>query len=166
MPGLIASKRLAVAVLVALLLIRPGTAETLAGRIVAIADGDSLTLLTSDRREVRIRIASIDAPEHAQPYGDRSQRALAALAFGQAVVAEIVDIDRYGRTVADVRCNGLDLGSELVRSGAAWVFQRYSRNPALLALEAEARDAHRGLWGLPEGERTPPWEWRQARRPR
>jgi len=59
-----------------------------------------------------------------------------------------------------------DVNAEMVRRGAAWVYRRYSDDPALLHLEQEARTARRGLWALPEAERIPPWEWRAAERRR
>lgn len=74
---------------------------------------------------------------------------------------EVVDVDRYGRTVGQVWIGSLDIGAELVRQGHAWVYRRYSRDPALQALEAEARQGRRGLWRLPEAERVPPWVWRR-----
>ena len=56
--------------------------------------------------------------------------------------------------------NGVDVNAELVRQGAAWVYQQYVKDQSLYALETEAKAAQRGLWSLPEAERTPPWEWR------
>ena len=86
------------------------------------------------------------------------------LAFGKAVRAVVQDTDRYGRAVGRVHDSAVDVNAEMVRRGAAWVFRRYSRDPSLLRLEGEARAARRGLWALPEAERTPPWEWRAANR--
>lgn len=76
----------------------------------------------------------------------------------------VVDIDRYGRTVGRVYLGGLDVSADMVSRGAAWVFRRYSQEPALLQAEQDARTAHRGLWALPEPERVPPWEWRAVQR--
>jgi Excalibur calcium-binding domain/Staphylococcal nuclease homologue len=56
------------------------------------------------------------------------------------------------------------VNAALVRQGAAWVYRDFARDRTLFALEDEARAAKRGLWALPEAERTPPWEWRQASR--
>ena len=53
----------------------------------------------------------------------------------------------------------IDVNAEMVRQGAAWVYRQYNHDPSLVRLEQEARDARRGLWALPEVERTPPWEW-------
>jgi hypothetical protein len=49
----------------------------------------------------------------------------------------------------------------MVRQGAAWIYQQYNKDKSLLAVEAEAKAAKRGLWSLPEAERAPPWEWRK-----
>lgn len=140
------------------------SAAEVAGRVVAISDGDTLTLLAEGRRQVRVRLAEIDAPESRQPYGSRSRQALSDLAFGQPVRVVVVDTDRYGRTVGRVYTGPRDVNAEMVRRGAAWVYRRYSRDPSLLRLEAEARAARRGLWALSEAQRTPPWEWRAMRR--
>ena len=139
-------------------------AETLAGRVVGVHDGDTVTLLDDQKHQTKVRLAEIDTPESKQPYGSRSKQALSDLVFGKAVQVEVRDIDRYGRTVGRVSVNGIDVNAALVASGAAWVYRQYSRDPELLRLEAEARAAQRGLWALPEAQRTPPWEWRRAQR--
>jgi len=71
-----------------------------------------------------------------------------------------VDTDRYGRTVGEVYADNVCVGCELVREGNAWVYRKYTDDPVLYQLEAEARAARRGIWGLPESQRVPPWEWR------
>lgn len=139
-------------------------AEELRGRVVGIADGDTLTLLTESRRQVRVRLAGIDTPERRQPYGSRARQVLSDLAFGRHARVEVEEEDRYGRTVGRVRVGAMDVNAEMVRRGAAWVYRRYSRDPALPRLEAEARAVRRGLWALPEAQRAPPWEWRAAGR--
>jgi endonuclease YncB( thermonuclease family) len=147
-----------------LTLASPALAEELRGLVVGITDGDTLTLLTPERREVKIRLAEIDTPESAQPYGTRSRQALSDLAFQQHVRVDVQDIDRYGRTVGRIYAGRVDVNAEMVRRGAAWVYRRYSRDPSLLVFEDEARQARRGIWALPESQRAPPWEWRRERR--
>jgi endonuclease YncB( thermonuclease family) len=115
-------------------------------------------------RQTKVRLAEIDTPESRQPYGNRAKQALSALVFGKEVRVVVVDTDRYGRTVGRVYADALDVNAAMVRQGAAWVYRKYSRDPSLLLLEQEARSARRGLWALPETERTPPWEWRAAAR--
>ena len=157
--------RLVVPVAIALIAaVQSASAERIAGRVVGVADGDTLTVLADGKRQVRVRLGGIDAPERRQPYGTRARQGLSALAFGRAVQVEVEDTDRYGRPVGRVRVGGRDVNAEMVRRGAAWVYVRHNRDPALVPLEAEARAARRGLWALPDAERVPPWEWRAAGR--
>ncbi len=149
-----------------LLLAQAAAARDLHGRVVGISDGDTLTLLTGEQEQVRIRLAGIDAPERGQPYGSRARQALSDIAFGKPVRIAVLDTDRYGRVVGRVFAGAQDANAELVRRGAAWVYRRYSRDPALLGLEEAARAEGQGLWALPEPERVPPWEWRAAERKR
>jgi endonuclease YncB( thermonuclease family) len=140
-----------------------GASDRFSGRVVSIADGDTLTLLTAEKKQIRIRLAEIDAPEKAQPYGNRAKQELSDLVFGKTVEVVYVDTDRYGRTVGRVYVGNVDVSAELVRSGAAWVYREYNTDRSLLAIESEARGAKRGLWGLSEGA-IPPWEWRRGER--
>ena len=140
-----------------------GRARVLEGRVVAVKDGDSIEVLSGGER-VEVRIFGIDTPERGQPWAERSKRALSARVAGREVRINEVDVDRYGRTVGEVYADGVCVGCELVREGHAWVFRRYTDDPVLFELEAEARAARRGLWSLPEAQRTPPWEWRAAGR--
>jgi len=139
-------------------------AELIEGRVVAVYDGDTIDVLVG-KRPVRVRLAGIDTPERGQPWADRSKRALAARVAGKPVRVIGLDVDAYGRTVGEVYADDVCVGCELVREGHAWVYRRYSDDPVLLALEADARARGAGLWSLPESQRIPPWEWR-ARAPR
>lgn len=131
-------------------------------RVVAVHDGDTVTVL-SDRRRLRIRLTDIDAPELGQPFGKRSKSALSELCFGRTAGLEIRGRDRYGRTLARLSCDGVDANAEQVRRGYAWVFTRYARaDSPLYALQLDAQATRRGLWT--DRVPTPPWEWRRQRR--
>jgi len=151
-------------ILVVLLLSAPAMSSELQGRAVSIADGDTFTLLTANKKQIRIRLAEIDTPESAQPYGNRSRQALSQLVFGKNVRVEVQDIDRYGRTVGRPYVGDVDVCAELVENGFAWAYRQYLKDPKLLELEKNAKDSNRGLWSLPEYERIAPWEWRQGKR--
>ena len=112
--------------------------------------------------QYRVRLAEIDAPEKKQPFGSKAKAALSELVAGQMITVEQVDKDRYGRLVANLYADGKWVNAEMVRSGDAWVYRQYAKTPELFQLEEEAREGKRGLWALPEQERTPPWEWRKA----
>jgi endonuclease YncB( thermonuclease family) len=132
------------------------------GTVVAIHDGDTLTVLV-DRKQVKVRIADIDAPEAKQPFGTWSRQALATLCHQKP--AQVIDkgLDRYGRTIGVVSCAGWDTAREQVRAGIAWVFTRYApADSPLYALETEARTARRGLWSDPHA--VAPWEWRASKK--
>jgi endonuclease YncB( thermonuclease family) len=75
-----------------------------------------------------------------------------------------VTTDRYGRTVAHILVSDLNVNREMVRTGNAWVYRKYLRDKSLLDVEADAKNANQGLWGLPEFQRVPPWEWRKQKR--
>jgi endonuclease YncB( thermonuclease family) len=135
--------------------------ERLSGRVVAVADGDSLTVLTPEHRQVQVRLAQIDAPEIGQPSGRASRRSLADVCYGKQAVLQVQATDRYGRTVATVMCAGVDASAEQLRRGMAWAYRRYLADRTLLELEREAREAGVGLWQHPDP--TPPWIWRRSR---
>ena len=137
-------------------------ADTLEGNVVKIADGDTLTLLTSSNEQVKIRLAGIDTPEKKQPFGNKAKQALANLAFQKQALVEVETKDRYGRTVGVVFVDGLNVNAELVKQGMAWVYRKYTDDERLYTLESEAKQAKRGLW-LDENP-IPPWEWRRGRR--
>lgn len=134
------------------------------GKVVGVADGDTITVL-HERRPETIRLNGIDAPEKNQAFGERARQFTAQLAFGQIVQVAVRGHDRYSRTVADVLLpDGKSLNHELVRAGYAWWFRRNSNDRRLEALEIEARGARRGLWA--DAQPVAPWEWRQAERER
>lgn len=147
------------------LLLLPGLAGAtdITGQVVGVADGDTLTLLTADKTQVKVRLGEIDTPESKQPFGTRAKQMLSDLAFGKEARMVVQDTDRYGRTVGRVYVGSLDVNAELVKQGGAWVYRQYLKDQSLLTLEAEAKAAKRGLWGLPEIERCPPWDWRRGK---
>ena len=136
--------------------------ETLEGKVVKIADGDTLTLLTSSNEQVKIRLAGIDTPEKKQPFGNKAKQALANLAFQKQALIEVEVKDRYGRTVGVVFVDGLNVNAELVKQGMAWVYRKYTDDERLYVLESEAKQAKRGLWL--DKNPIPPWEWRRGKR--
>jgi endonuclease YncB( thermonuclease family) len=144
------------------LAVHGASGETISGRVIGIADGDTLTILDAGKRQHKIRLAEIDAPERKQPFGTRSRQSLAALCFEKAAFVNDQGKDRYGRTIGRVNCAGVDANAEQVRQGMAWVFDRYVTDRALYSLQREAKAARRGLWI--SDTPIPPWQWRDAAR--
>jgi len=160
--------RIALAALMLLAVCAYATAATLEGRVVGVSDGDTVTVVTSENRQFRIRLSGIDAPEKKQAFGTHAKETLARQLFGQAVVIEWSKTDRYGRILGKIEVGGVDANLEQLRAGSAWVYTQYLRELApadrVLYLDAQrqAQSEHRGLWR--DSEPEPPWQWRHELR--
>jgi endonuclease YncB( thermonuclease family) len=139
--------------------------EYITGRVVAVHDGDTVTLLDRSNTQHRIRLAQIDAPEighgkgdPGQPFGKASKQSLSELVHGREVRADCETKDKYGRQVCAIWIGQTDVNLEQVRRGMAWVYRKYARDPAYYRAEDEANSMRRGLWSDPRP--IAPWEWR------
>jgi micrococcal nuclease len=127
-------------------------------KVIAVLDGDTVLI----RREgglVKIRLAEIDAPEKVQTFGETPKQSLSRMVLGKQVQLVTQAVDQYGRLVAHLNVNGLDVNAEQIRRGMAWEYSNFHNNQALIALQNEAKQAPRGLWA--QSNPTPPWEWRK-----
>ena len=131
------------------------------GKVVSVADGDTITVLR-ERTQVKVRLLEIDAPEKAQAFGEKSKQSLADLCFNKTATLDDKGKDRYGRTLARVYCDGVDANAEQVRRGMAWVFDRYVTDRSLYVVQEEAKAFKRGLWK--DLNPLPPWDWRKQSR--
>lgn len=133
------------------------------GKVVGIHDGDTITVLTPTKTEVRVRLYGIDAPETKQAFGSRAKQQLSTLVFGKEVQVQVIEKDRYGRTVGRVLIGSRNVNVEMVRLGFAWWYRHYAKKDVELAkAEAEAKNAKRGLWA--DKAPVPPWEFRKKGR--
>ncbi len=139
-------------------------AETITGRVVSIADGDTITVLDAAKVQHKIRLSGIDAPEKKQPFGNRSKESLSELAFDKTVNVETTKRDKYGRQIGKVLVNGQDVNLVQVERGMAWFYRQYQREQSpndqrlYEAAEDAARAGKRGLWR--DADPVPPWEFR------
>jgi endonuclease YncB( thermonuclease family) len=126
--------------------------QTLSGRVVRIADGDTITVLDAGNTQHRIRLQGIDAPESRQDFGAQAKKKLSGLIFGKDVEVIYEKTDQYGRLVGKILLDGRDINLEQVRSGMAWHYKEYEREQSTedrelyARAEDEARSARRGLW--------------------
>ncbi len=141
----------------------PTLAATLSGKVVRVADGDTIAILTPEKEEVKIRLVEIDAPEKDQPYGQKSKQALSDLVFGRDVRVEWDKTDKYKRTLGRVFVGDTDVNLQQVKNGAAWAYTKYLTDSRIKQAENEARFARIGLWALQADQITPPWEWRHSK---
>jgi endonuclease YncB( thermonuclease family) len=154
----------------ALLLATLCQAGVISGRVVRVADGDTITVLDANKVQHKVRLAGIDAPERTQSYGERSRESLDELVAGKTVIVETHKKDRYGRLVGKVLVDGHDVNIEQVRRGMAWFYREYSHEQPATdrqsydQAEIEAKDFRKGLWA--DKSPVPPWEFRQKNRVR
>ncbi len=94
------------------------SADTLTGKVVKVADGDSITVFDNNTQH-RIRLQGIDAPERKQAFGNASWKHLASLVAGKKVTVKWDKRDRYGRIVGFVIVGGQDVNLVQVKTGMA-----------------------------------------------
>lgn len=144
------------------------------GVVVKVADGDTITV-DSAGTKVKVRLYGIDAPETekvnrgtgrvtipGQPFGEEAFHALESKVSGQTVRLEILDIDKYRRSVSLVWQGERNVNQEMVAEGWAWAYRKYLDSEyasEYLGTEEQARAAKRGLWQ--QGNPQPPWEFRK-----
>lgn len=154
-----------------LLLPAPAATRTLAGKVVRVADGDTLTVATGGGAKVNVRLYGIDAPEvrhketPGQPSGNEARNALKALTLGRKVEVDILDVDTHGRRVGLVSEGGVNINLVMVRRGYAWAYRRYLSTPyasGFIEAEKDARAKRLGLWK--QANPMPPWEFRRRMR--
>jgi micrococcal nuclease len=136
--------------------------------VIGVSDGDSIKAKCPDRPAVlSIRLLGIDAPEiehkalhiAEQQWGRESKAALSALCLKQTARIQTKSVDRYGRTLAVVECNGVNANAQQVRNGNAWAYLA-SKRSGLPALQQAAQDSSIGLWSQPNPVRPSIWRHR------
>ena len=142
----------------------PKPLPVLNGVVTKVSDGDSIEVRL-DSGPARVRFSAVDTPEYDQPYGTQSSAALKAmLPLDSKVELEIVTQDQFHRFVATVWLvsgeHRVNINEAMLREGHAWAYRRYMKDPKFCDIEAEARDAKRGLWAQPVSDWVYPPEWR------
>jgi endonuclease YncB( thermonuclease family) len=152
-------------------------AAELRGRVVGVADGDTITVLDAAHARHKVRLEGIDAPEKHQAFGTRSRQNLSALVYGKTVVVVWHKHDRYGRIIGKVlapECRRgtctetLDTGLAQIDSGLAWHYRQYEKDQVpedrrrYALAEQRARAQRGGLWQ--DRDPTAPWIFRRSAR--
>lgn len=151
----------------AFLIIQSANADVLLGRVVGIADGDTITVLDNTNTQHKIRLGGIDAPEKRQAFGNVSKKSLSDMVFNQQVNIEWHKEDRYGRKVGKVLINEKDINLEQIKRGMAWYYKKYKGELvqedriAYVQAQQEAEANQIGLWE--DSSPTPPWDFRKQK---
>jgi endonuclease YncB( thermonuclease family) len=142
-------------------------AEYLTGRVIRVADGDTITILDSSNTLHKIRLSGIDAPERKQAFGMKSKDSLSDAVAGKTVTIDWNKRDRYKRIVGKVMLNGKDINLEQIREGLAWHYKAYEREQDVedrsiyAQAEYEAQNKRVGLWS--DKLALAPWDFRKIR---
>ncbi|MGZ5055815.1 MAG: thermonuclease family protein [Methylobacter sp.] len=139
------------------------TAAEWSGTVVGISDGDTLTVLNAEKRQFKIRLVEIDAPESKQAFGTQSKQSLSEICFKKTVIVDDKGTDKYKRTLGRLHCDGVDANAEQVKRGMAWAYKQYLTDQSIATLEAQAKAAGTGLWA--DANPMPPWEFRHGSKP-
>jgi micrococcal nuclease len=141
--------------------------DRLNAQIISTGDGDTLRAQVGNN-SITVRLSCIDAPESSQPQGQQSaDRLRELLPRGTEVQLRTVDVDRYGRTVAEIYRNGQSINLQLVREGRAVVYDQYldgcaATQDQYLQAESQAQQQRLGFWSQPNP--IMPWDWRRGTR--
>jgi micrococcal nuclease len=136
----------------------PAAAQTLTGTVVAVHDGDTISIRTSSST-VRVRLYGIDCPEYQQPFSARARQFTSRMVFSREVTVRGEGTDKYDRLLGRVFVDGVELNEALVRNGLAWHYEIRVNDRALADAERHARAAKVGIWSQPNP--VPPWRWRR-----
>lgn len=118
--------------------------------IVGISDGDTVTALDQETKAtIKIRLAEIDCPEKKQPFGTKATQFTSKAIFNKVVTIDIIDVDRYGRSIGKIYYDNKYLSAELIKAGLAIVYRKYSKSSELLKLEDVAKKNKTGIWSDP-----------------
>lgn len=148
-----------------LLFVHSVHAEVLSGRVVGVADGDTITVLDSTNTQQKIRLGGIDAPEKKQAFGNVSKKSLSDMVFNKQVEIEWHKEDRYGRKVGKVFVNDQDINLEQIKRGLAWFYKKYKGELvqedriAYVQAQQDAEANRLGLWA--DQYPIPPWDFRK-----
>lgn len=127
---------------------------------IRVIDGDTVKGKV-EGKQITIRLVEIDAPEMDQPFGLASKNFLMKLTSNEKITYTSEGEDRYGRTLGKLFKNEENLNALMVKSGFAWVYERYAKNHNLFVYQEVAKSKNLGLWQSKKP--IAPWVWRRKK---
>ena len=129
-------------------------------KVEKVIDGDTVHA-SLEGKTYKLRLTEIDAPERDQPFGRQSKVFLRELLKDGEFDADISGKDQYGRYLARLYDNGVDINRKMVNEGMAWVYDFYVTDKTFYKNQQSAQKEKKGIWS--KRFPAPPWEWRRAR---
>ncbi|GAA4431175.1 thermonuclease family protein [Bremerella cremea] len=136
----------------------------LRGKVVFVADGDTIGVLDADNQQRRVRLEGIDAPESNQAFGNKSKRILSDACHGKEVLVVYTSEDQYGRILGQIYVDDRWLNHDQIESGMAWHYRHFSGDAHLAELQKQSQKAQKGIWSDPNPQQ--PWRFRLDERRR
>ena len=127
---------------------------------IKVIDGDTIHAQHNGDR-IKIRLVEIDAPEMDQPFGAQSKNFLNRLLYKKNVTLISQGEDRYGRILGEIYVDGESANRSMIRSGFAWVYDRYVEDLSLYEYQDQAKAKNLGLWR--SDDPIAPWVWRKQK---
>jgi len=118
------------------------------GKVIYISDGDTITVLTKQKKQIKIRLEGIDCPEKNQAFGTKAKQAISELCKKNVIIRKS-STDRYGRTIGFVYVDEINVNKELIKLGLAWHYKYFNKDKELAQLEEKARNQQIGIWSEP-----------------
>ena len=127
---------------------------------IRVIDGDTIRA-EAKGKEIKIRLVEIDAPEMDQPFGAQSKNFLNRLLYKKNVKLISQGEDRYGRILGEIYVDGESANTSMIRSGFAWVYDKYVEDLSLYEYQDQAKAENLGLWR--DDDPIAPWVWRKQK---
>lgn len=134
------------------------------GKVISVSDGDTITVLNDSKKQIRVRLASIDAPEKNQPFGTQAKKFTSKLIFGKQVLIKNEGSDQYNRVLGTAYLGNQNINKVIVYNGYAWAYRRYIKDTSYISLEMDAKRHQRGLWS--DKNAIEPELWRRQQKNR
>jgi micrococcal nuclease len=128
-------------------------------KVLSIHDGDTFTIIDHEQKK-KVRLQGIDAPELAQEYGKESQQHLSNIIFNQEIKLVVTGKDKYGRILANAYLDTLWINRDMILTGNAWHYKKYSKDTTLSKAEIYAQSKKLGFWAL---NIEPAWIFRKKK---
>lgn len=133
------------------------------GKVIKIADGDTVTLLDKNKKQIRIRLYGIDCPEKGQDYYQVAKNYVSNAIFNKEIKVEVINKDRYKRSVGIIWYDdNKNLNLELVEQGLAWHYKQFDKSKSYANAERTAQKQKLNIWQ----KKNPiaPWDFRKNKR--
>ncbi len=131
------------------------------GKVVGVTDGDTITILDESKKQHKINLDGIDAPEIGQAFGKDAKRMLSDFIYNRTIKGDCKEADKQGNHVCTVFVESININAAMIFNGGAWVFVKYYPEGEYYQLEKTAKESKSGLW-QDKYFSVPPWEWRDG----